>query len=81
MGEPGELSKENRERFLECGICLPQVCEEQEEGQENKVQEEIPAVMLYPKEPTERDIVMNYHVRQILKIRSEMLAALRKDEN
>ena len=81
MGEPGELSEENRKRFLECGICLPQVCEEQEEGQETKVQEEIPAVTPCPKEPTERDIVMNYHVRQILKIRSEMLAALRKDEN
>ena len=81
MGEPGELSKENRERFLECSICLPQVYEEQVEGQEAKVQEESPAVTPACKEPTERDIVMNYHVRQILKIRSEMLAALRKDEN
>ncbi len=82
MGEPGELSEENRERFLECGICLPQVGEMQEEGQGDVglQEQKAPVSAACPKEPTERDIVMNYHVRQVLKIRSEMLTALRKDE-
>ena len=31
-------------------------------------------------EPTERDIVMNYHIRHVLKLREELLDALKKAE-
>ena len=31
-------------------------------------------------EPTERDVVMNYHIRHVLKIRGELLDALKKTE-
>ena len=64
MGEPGVLSEENREKFVACGIRLPEIPAEPEEKQRTT---------------TERDIVMNYHIRQILNIRSELLAALGKD--
>jgi len=75
MGAPGYLSEENRERFLKCGICLPEVTEDAKDslGQGEKENEvNLPSF--------ERDIVMNYHIRQILDIREELLATLRKDE-
>lgn len=79
MGTPGVLSEENREMFAKCGIRLPQVSEPQAE-----VCSEGEAVLEAAWEkpaPTELDIVMNYHIRQILMIRGELLAALRKDRD
>ena len=77
MGEPGVLNEENRERFLTCGIRLPET-EEADELANNEADSGMELVA--PTAQTERDIVINYHIRQILNIRTELLAALRKDE-
>lgn len=73
MGTPGILDEENREMFAKCGIRLPQECAANGEDEESS------EVLQKDTVPTELDIVMNYHIRQILNIRTELLAALRKD--
>lgn len=77
MGEPGILNEENKERFRACGIRLPEA--ESVDGVDNEI--DSGGQIAAPAVPTERDIVINYHVRQILNIRAELLAALRKDKN
>lgn len=82
MGAPGVLNEENRELLKKCGVLKQEDVSEAEAGNltdhpEETVPEEMPAEVKIPL--TERDVVMNYHVRQILTVREELLAALRKD--
>lgn len=70
MGQPGMLSEENREALKQCGIEFAKADVDSDEKDSEESQQAL---------QTERDIVMNYHVRQILGVRSELLAALRKE--
>ncbi|MBR2403070.1 MAG: FUSC family protein [Lachnospiraceae bacterium] len=87
MGEPGVLNEENRELLKKCGALKQEECPEAKEGDITEHPEEMMPEEMMPEETdtevtvpfTERDIVMNYHVRQILMVREELLAALRKD--
>lgn len=83
MGQPGILSEENKEALKACGI----VRNKTDEDLTGKLSEEMSSakeiLAVREKEAqiswTERDVVMNYHVRQILNVRDELLEALRKE--
>ena len=71
MGEPGELNKENRESLKQCGVKLAKKA--MSERQEEELEE-----FMVPEHggATELDIVMNYHIRQVLILRKELMEAL-----
>jgi len=69
MGEPGILSKENRRNLKACGVELVIVQNTCDGENPESIPEEEP-------EFSELDIVMNYHVRQILLLRKELIEAL-----